>query len=131
LAIQPVRTFPLFHKGAVTSILVFLLGVGLILWSAERLTDSVIAVAASFTLSAFFVGPLVSGFEPENLVTSLIANFRGLPQIALGTVVGAAIFMILGGFGAALLIVPMEVKIPRAGVLAMLASLVPLGWVLF
>jgi Ca2+/Na+ antiporter len=129
LAIQPVRTFPLFHKGAVTSILVLLLGVGLILWSAERLTDSV--VAASFTVSAFFVSALVSGFEPENLVTGLVANFQGLPQIALGTVLGAAIFMILGGLGAALLIVPMEVKIPRAGVLAMPASLVPFGWVLF
>jgi cation:H+ antiporter len=78
----------------VTSILFFLLGVGLILWSAERLTDSVLAVAASFAVSAFFVGALVSGFEPENLVTGLVANFRGLPQIALGTVVGAAIFMI-------------------------------------
>jgi hypothetical protein len=37
----------------------------------------------------------------------------------------------LGGLGAALLIVPMEVKIPRAGVLAMLAILIPFGWVLF
>jgi cation:H+ antiporter len=115
----------------VTSIFLFLLGVGLILWSAERLTDGVLAVAASFAVSAFFVGVVVSGFEPENLVTGLVANFRGLPQIALGTVVGAAIFMILGGFGTALLIVPMEIKIPRAGVLAMLASLVPFGWVLF
>ena len=72
------------------------------------------AVAVSFAVSAFFVGALVSGFEPENLVTGLVANFRGLPQIALGTVVGAAIFMILGGFGTALLIVPMEVKIPAS-----------------
>jgi cation:H+ antiporter len=115
----------------VTSIFLFLLGVGLILWSAERLTDGVLAVAASFAVSAFFVGALVSGFEPENLVTGLVANFRELPQIALGTVVGATIFMILGGFGTALLIVPMEIKIPRAAVLAMLASLVAFAWVSF
>jgi cation:H+ antiporter len=112
-----------------TFILLFVLGIGLILWSAERLTDGVLG--ASFAVSAFFVGALVSGFEPENLVTGLVANFKGLPQIALGTVVGAAIFMILGGFGTALLIVPMEVKIPRAGVLAMPAGLIPFGWVLF
>jgi cation:H+ antiporter len=104
--------------------------VGLVLWAAERLTDGILATAASFAVSTFFVGVLVSGFEPENLATGLVANFQGLSQIALGTVIGAAIFMLLGGFGAALLIVPMEVQIPRHGIFAMLASLVPFGWVL-
>lgn len=113
------------------SVLLFLLGIGLILWAAERLTDGILGTAASFAASPFFVGALVSGLEPENLVTGVVANFQGLPQVALGTVIGAAIFMLLGGFGAALLIVPMEVRIPRSGVLAMLGSLLPFGWVLW
>lgn len=112
------------------SVFLFLLGIGLILWASERLTDGVLATATLFAVSAFFVGALVSGFEPENLVTGVVANFQGLPQVALGTVIGAAIFMLLGGFGAALLIIPMEVEIPRSGVLAMLTSLLPFGWVL-
>ena len=112
------------------AVILFLLGVGLVLWSAERLTDGVLAVAASFAVSTFFVGVLVSGFEPENLVTGIVANARGLPQVALGTVIGAEIFMLLVGFGATLLIVPMEVRIPRSGVFAMLASLLPFGWAL-
>lgn len=112
------------------AVFLFLLGIGLVLWAAERLTDGVLAATASFAVSAFFMGALVSGFEPENLATGLVANFQGLSQVALGTVIGAAIFMLLGGFGTALLIIPMEVQIPRPGVLAMLASLLPFGWVL-
>jgi cation:H+ antiporter len=112
----------------VVAIVLFLVGVGLVLWSAERVTDGVLATAGSFALSAFFVGALVSGFEPENLVTGIVANFERLPQLALGTVIGSALFMLLGGFGAALLIVPMKVEIPRSGILSMLASLLPFGW---
>jgi cation:H+ antiporter len=111
-------------------VILFVLGIGVVLWAAERLTDGVVAVAASFAVSAFFVGVLVSGFEPENLVTGVVANFEGLSQVALGTVIGAAVFMLLGGFGVALLIVPMKVEIPRWGALAMVLSLLPFGWVL-
>lgn len=112
------------------SVFLFLVGIGLVLWASEWLTDGVLATATLFRVSAFFVGALVSGFEPENLVTGVVANFQGLPQVALGTVIGAAIFMLLGGFGAALLIIPMEVEIPRSGVPAMLTSLLPFGWAL-
>lgn len=113
-----------------TAIILFIIGIAIVLWSAERLTDGVLATTVAFSVSAFFIGVLVSGFEPENLVTGLVANFEGLPQMALGTVIGAAIFMLLGGFGAALLIVPMEVRIPQTGILAMLLSLLPFGWFL-
>jgi cation:H+ antiporter len=106
-------------------VVLFILGIGLVLWSAEKITDGVVATATAFALSAFFVGVLVSGFEPENLVTGVVANFERLPQVALGTVIGSAVFMLLGGLGAALLIVPMKVDIPRSGILAMLASLLP------
>jgi cation:H+ antiporter len=109
------------------SILLLAVGIGIVVWSAERLTDGVLGAAASFTLSAFFVGALVSGFEPENLVTGLVANFEGLPQVALGTVIGSALFMLLGGFGAALLIAPMNVEIPRGAIVVMLVSLLLFG----
>ena len=111
-------------------VVLFVLGIGVVLWAAERLTDGVVAAAASFAVSAFFVGVLVSGFEPENLVTGVVANLEGLSQVALGTVIGAAVFMLLGGFGVALLIVPMKVEIPRWGALTMVLSLLPFGWVL-
>ena len=98
-------------------------GLALILWGAERFTDGAIRTATRFALSPFFVGAVVSGFEPENLITGAAAAAGGLPQIALGTVIGSAIFLLTGALGLALLLVPMAVRIPREGPLAMLAML--------
>jgi cation:H+ antiporter len=98
-------------------------GIALVLWGAERFTDGSLGVARAFALSPFYVGTVVSGFEPENLVTGLAANLAGLPQVALGTVIGAAVFMLTAGLGVALLLVPMEVTIPRAGPVGMLIIL--------
>lgn len=98
-------------------------GMVLVLWGADRFTDGALRTAARFALSTFYVGAVVSGFEPENFVTGAAAVVDGLDQVALGTVIGSAVFMLTGGLGLALLIVPMEVRIPREGALAMLASL--------
>jgi cation:H+ antiporter len=68
---------------------------------------------------------VASGFEPENLVTGAAAALGHLPQIALGTVIGSAVFLLTAGLGLTLLIVPLDVGIPRAGALAMIATLVP------
>ena len=87
-------------------------GMALVLWGAERFTDGALRTAARFSLSTFYVGAVVSGFEPENLATGAAAAVDGLHQIALGTVIGSAVFMLTGGLGLALLIVPMEVRIP-------------------
>ncbi len=100
-------------------------GIVLVLWGAERFTDGALRAATRFGLATFSVGALLSGFEPENLVTGVTASAEGLPQIALGTVIGSAIFLLTGGLGAALLLVPMDVRLPRAASAAMLATLVP------
>jgi cation:H+ antiporter len=100
-------------------------GIALVLWGAERFTDGAIQTALRCSLSPFYIGAIVSGFEPENLVTGGAAALGGLPQVALGTVIGAAIFMLTAGLGVTLLLVPMAVNIPRAGGVAMLLCLVP------
>jgi cation:H+ antiporter len=112
---------------------VFLLiaGIALILWGAERFTDGAIRTALRSSVSPFYVGAIVSGFEPENLVTGGAATLGGLPQVALGTVIGAAIFMLTAGLGVTLLLVPMAVNIPRAGGVAMLMCLVPFALTLW
>jgi cation:H+ antiporter len=106
-------------------VLLLVAGIALVLWGAERFTDGAIHTALRCSLSPFYVGAVVSGFEPENLVTGGAAALGGLPQMALGTVIGAAIFMLTAGLGVTLLLVPMAVNIPRAGAVAMLICLVP------
>jgi cation:H+ antiporter len=103
--------------------LFLLFGLALVIWGAERSTEGAVGAAAWLRLSPFYVGIVVSGFEPENLVTGLAAALAGFPQVALGTVVGSTIFLLTGALGLTLLLVPMEVRIPRAGAAAMAVSL--------
>jgi len=98
-------------------------GMALVLWGAERFTDGALRTAARFSLSTFYVGAVVSGFEPENVVTGVAAAVDGLDQIALGTVIGSSVFLLTAAVGLTLLLVPMEVRIPREGALAMVVSL--------
>jgi cation:H+ antiporter len=99
-------------------------GLVLVVWSADRFTDGAVGTARVLAVSPFYVGVVVSGLEPENLVTGLAAAFEGLPQVALGTVVGSTVFLLTAALGVSLLLVPMDVRIPRAGPAAMAMSLV-------
>ena len=103
--------------------LVLIAGIALVIWGAERFTDGSLGVARVLGIGLFSVGAVLSGFEPENLVTGVAANLGGLPQVALGTVIGAAVFLLTAGLGLALLLVPMAVRLPRAGPVAMLVAL--------
>ena len=98
-------------------------GMVLVLWGADRFTDGALQTAARFSLSTFYVGAVVSGFEPENLVTGAAAAVDRLDQVALGTVIGSSVFLLTAALGVTLLLGPMEVRIPREGALAMVASL--------
>jgi len=103
-------------------LMLLVLGMALVLWGAERFTEGAVGTALRFQLSTFYVGVVVSGFEPENLVTGIAAALGHLHQIALGTVIGSAVFMLTGGLGVTLLLTPMQVRIPKQGGLAMIAS---------
>jgi cation:H+ antiporter len=98
-------------------------GMALVIWGAERFTDGALRTAARFSLSTFYVGAVVSGFEPENVVTGAAAAVDGLDQVALGTVIGSSVFLLTAAVGLTLILVPMEVRIPREGALAMVVSL--------
>jgi cation:H+ antiporter len=112
-------------------LLALVIGLALVVWGAERFTEGAIQVAARLAVSTFLVGAVVSGFEPENLASGAAAAFGGLPQIALGTVIGSTIFLLTAALGLALLIAPMAVRIPREGPIAMMLSLVLFALVLW
>jgi cation:H+ antiporter len=110
--------------------LILVTGIALVVWSAERFTDGAVGAARAFAVSGFWIGVVVSGFEPENLATGIAAAAGGLPQVALGTVIGSAVFMLTAALGVAVILVPMDVTVPRAGALAMLVALIPFAVVL-
>jgi len=77
-------------------VLALVADLALVVWGAERFTDGTVGLVGRLSLSPFFVGALASGFEPENLASGGGAAFGGLPQIALGTVIGSTIFLLTG-----------------------------------
>lgn len=97
-------------------------GIALIIWGAEWFTEGAIKTATVMTITPFYIGIVVSGLEPENLAGGLTAVFGGFHQVALGTVIGSAIFLLTAALGISLLIVPMEIRIPKVGAWAMLMS---------
>lgn len=112
-------------------LLALVIGLALVVWGAERFTEGAIQVAARLAVSTFLVGAVVSGFEPENLASGAAAALGGLPQIALGTVIGSTIFLLTAALGLALLVAPMAVRIPPEGPVAMMLSLALFALVLW
>jgi cation:H+ antiporter len=102
---------PMLQPHMLLGVVLLIAGIVLVLWGAERFTDGAMQTALRSSLSPCYVGAIVSGFEPENLTTGGAAALGGLPQVALGTVIGAAVFVLTAGLGAALLLVPMAVNI--------------------
>lgn len=108
--------------GPLTGALLLAGGLLVVGWAAERFTDGALGAARRWGLSPFALGVLVSGLEPENLATGLAAALGDRPGIALGSVVGAAAFLLSGALGLTLLLAPMAVAVPPAAVLALLAA---------
>lgn len=89
-------------------------GLLLVLFFAERLVDSTVAVARRLGLSAFLISVLFIGFDPENLAVGAVASYEGTAGIALGTIVGSAMVALTLAFGITAVIVPLDVaQAPR------------------
>ncbi len=89
-------------------------GLWLLVESAEGLIKSLRAWALAAGLSGVLVGALVLGFDVESTAAGVAATLDDLPGTALGASVGAAIFLVTAGLGAAALVAPFTVRPPVA-----------------
>jgi cation:H+ antiporter len=89
-------------------------GVWLLVESVEGLVTNLRAWALAAGLSGVLVGALVLGFDVESTAAGVAATLNDLPGTALGTSVGAAIFLVTVGLGTAALIAPFTVRPPVA-----------------
>jgi cation:H+ antiporter len=85
-----------------------LAGLALVIWSAERLVEGVVGTSVGFGVSAFVVSVVFVGFDPENLAVGAVGAAEGLPGIAAGSVVGAAMVAVGLAFGVTALLAPMR-----------------------
>jgi cation:H+ antiporter len=92
----------------------FGVGLGVVVFSAERLVEGTVGVSRHLGVSAFLVGVVAIGFDAENLAIGLAASYDASAGIALGTVVGSAMVAIALAFGLTALVVPLEFEhVPR------------------
>ena len=91
-----------------TGAVLFGLGLGLVLFFAERLVDSTVGVSHQLGVSTFLLSVVFIGFDPENLAVGAVASYEATAGIALGTIVGAAMVALALAFGITALIVPLD-----------------------
>ena len=104
----------------VFSLALFGAGVALVVWATERLLEGLVGLAWLLRVSAFAVAAILSGFEAENVAVGLAAARRGADELALGTVLGGAIFLICVALGLGAVLYPLRVRLPR-GFLVLMA----------
>ncbi|NHN58402.1 MULTISPECIES: sodium:calcium antiporter [Halorussus] len=101
-------------------VVVFLVGIGLVVWSVEEFVEHVAEAATGIGVSTFLLTVLLAGIDLENAVLGVAAAAGDLPDVALGTVFGEAVFILGAAVGLAGVLVPFEQSTPR-GYLALTA----------
>ncbi len=100
----------------------FLVGVALVVESVERFVESVTESALTLGISAFFLTVVLAGTDLENAILGLAAVVGRLPDLALGTVFGEALFILGVAVGVAGVLTPFETEVPRTYLLLALGS---------
>lgn len=89
-------------------------GVWLLVESVEGLVQAVRGWAMAAGVSGVVLGALVLGLDVESTAAGVAATLDDLPGTALGTSIGAAIFLLTVGLGVAALVAPFSVHTPSA-----------------
>lgn len=89
-------------------ILLFVAGLALVIYFAEKLVEGAVGTSLGFGISAFLVSVIFIGFDPENLAVGAVGSFEGVAGIALGSVIGACMVAIAFAFGITALLVPLR-----------------------
>lgn len=100
----------------------FLAGVVLVIASVETFIEAVAESALSIGVSGFFLTVVLAGTDLENAILGLAAVVDGLPDLALGTVFGEALFVLGAAVGLAGVLTPFETSVPRSYLLLALGA---------
>lgn len=94
------------------SIIFVVVGVALVLWGADRLTDGATALAQRMNVPQIVIGLTVvaMGTSMPEFFVSMVSAIKGTPDLAVGNVVGSNIFntMLIVGISAA--VAPMAIS---------------------
>jgi cation:H+ antiporter len=98
------------------SVLLVIAGLGLLVVGAGWLVEAAVSLARSLGLSELVIGLTIvaAGTSLPEVVTSIVAAYRGQRDIAVGNVVGSCIFNILAVLGISAAVAPQGVGVAPA-----------------
>jgi cation:H+ antiporter len=106
----------------VTSILVFIAGAALLIYSAEKLIGYLVGIASGLRVSVFLLAIIFTGIEFDDIFLGVALNLEDLEGVALGVVFGTALSMTGVVLALAALLAPTRVNIPREYVVLLAAA---------
>jgi cation:H+ antiporter len=95
------------------AILVFVAGVALLLYSAEKLIGYLVTIASRLHISVFLLAIVFTGIEFDDVFLGVALNLEDLDEVALGTVFGTALSLVGVVLALAAILTPTTVHIPR------------------
>ncbi|KUO19245.1 sodium:calcium antiporter [Streptomyces dysideae] len=104
-----------------TSILMFVSGAALLIYSAEKLIGYLIRAASALGVSLFLIAVVFTGIEFDDVFLGVALGVEDLGGVALGTVFGTALSMTGVVLALAAVLTPTRISVPRAYV-ALLAA---------
>ncbi|MCR5076531.1 MAG: calcium/sodium antiporter [Prevotella sp.] len=93
------------------NIVFIVVGIALVLWGADRLTDGAVAVAEKMKMPQIVIGLTIvaMGTSMPEFCVSLVSALKGTPDLAVGNIVGSNIFNALLIVGVAAMVSPMTI----------------------
>ncbi|MBP5413010.1 MAG: calcium/sodium antiporter [Bacteroidales bacterium] len=94
------------------NILFIVIGVAVVLWGADRLTDGAVGLATKMNIPQLVIGLTVvaMGTSMPEFFVSLVSAINGTPDLAVGNVVGSNIFNTTLIVGTAAVVAPMVIS---------------------
>lgn len=112
-----------------TSILIFISGAALLIYSAEKLIGYLVGVASGLNVSIFLLAIVFTGIEFDDIFLGVALNLEDLGGVALGIVFGTALSMTGIVLALAAILTPTDINIPRDYVIIFAAA--PLVMIVF
>lgn len=93
------------------NVLYIIVGVAMVLWGADRLTDAASNLARRMRIPEIIIGLTIvaAGTSAPELFVSLVSALKGTPDLAVGNVVGSNIFNAMLIVGCSALVAPMAI----------------------
>lgn len=99
------------------SILLFIAGAALLIYSAEKLIGRLVGIASGLSISLFLMSVVFTGIEFDDVFLGVALGLEDLGGVALGVVIGTALSMMGVVLALAAILKPTRVNIPRDYVL--------------